>query len=45
MMPIDTAYLSVDAFNVLMFIVFYAKRNSWIQQPLVRIIANILTSE
>ncbi len=45
MMPREKAYLSVAAFYVLMFIVFYAKRNSWIQQPLVRIIANILTSE
>lgn len=45
MMPRETAYLSVAAFYVLMFIVFYAKRTSWIQQPLVRIIANILTSE
>ena len=45
MMPREQAYLCVAAFYVLMFIVFYAKRTSWIQQPLVRIIANILTSE
>lgn len=45
MMPKEMAYLSVAAFYVFMFAVFYAKRNSWIQQPLVRIIANILTSE
>ena len=45
MMPREKAYLCVAAFYILMFIVFYAKRTSWIQQPLVRIIANILTSE
>lgn len=44
-MSLSMAFLCVTGAYALLFTIVYNKRHSWIQQPLVRIIANILTSE
>ena len=37
------AYLSVAAFYIIILILFIAKRHSWIERPLVRILTAIIT--
>ncbi|MGM9713364.1 MAG: phage holin family protein [Prevotella sp.] len=43
-MPLWGAFLVVAGVQLLFFIIIYLKRHSWIQQPLVRVLVNILSA-
>lgn len=43
-MPTSLAFLVVAGFYLLLFILVYAKRKAWIQRPLVKLFAEILTN-
>lgn len=43
-MPTPLAFLAVAGFYLLLFILVYAKRKAWIQRPLVKLFAEILTN-
>lgn len=38
------AYFTIAAFYILLFILFYVKRATWIQRPLIKLFAEILTT-
>ena len=42
--PLWASFLIVAGVQLLMFVIIYCKRHSWIQQPLVRVLVNILAS-
>lgn len=43
-MPSALAFLTVAAVYLLLFILVYSNRRKWIQEPLIRMFANLLTS-
>lgn len=43
-MPLWGSFLVVAGVQLLLFIIIYSKRHSWIQQPLVRVLVNILAA-
>ena len=42
--PLWASFLIVAGVQLLLFVIIYCKRHSWIQQPLVRVLVNILAS-
>lgn len=42
-MPMSLAFLTVAGFYLMLFVMFYLKRSQWIQRPLIRFFAGILT--
>lgn len=43
-MPAAMAFLTVAGFYLLLFMLVYAKRKAWIQKPLIKLFAEILTN-
>lgn len=42
-MPTALAFLTIAGAYFLLFVLFYAKRSQWIERPLIRFFADILT--